>query len=176
MFVGNSNILVFNHATNHHKFQSARLDLVSGGVFCGVNTVQQSVITFEEITDAVDKFKWCSKFYNEYLKHNPNPSDLCMDYPGFYYINFEQGGVLKTVGFISVLNYVSSMHADDNCLALIYIDPGYRKMGIYSCILGSDLILSTFVDCSIYNKYQNFFNKLLLFKKKAFDFDWLLAK
>lgn len=174
--MANYNIPVFNRACNHHKFQSARLELVSGGVFYGVNTVQQSVITFEEITDTVDKLKWCIKFINEYLKYPPNPRDLGMDNPGFYYINFEQEGVSKTVGFISVLNYVSSMHADDNCLALIYIDPGYRKMGIYDCILGSDLIQGTLVEFSVYDKYQAFFNKLLLFKKKAFYFDWLLVK
>ncbi len=174
--MANSNIRVFNRATNHHKFQSARLNLVSGGVFYGVNSVQQSVITFEEITDTVDKLKWCIKFFNECLKYPLNPSDLGMDHPGFYYIILEQEGVLKTVGFISVLNYVSSMHADDNCLDLIYIDPNYRKMGIYSCILGSDLILGTLVEWSVYDKYQAFFNKLLLFKKKVCDFCWLLVK
>jgi hypothetical protein len=176
MFMGSFEIPVFNRANNHHKFQSARLNLVSGGVFYGVNTVQQSVITFEEIIDTDDKLKWCIKFFNECLKYPPDPRCLGMDNPGFYYIILEQEGVLKTVGFISVLNYVSSMHADDNCLDLIYIDPNYRKMGIYTCILGSDLILGTLVEWSVYDKYEAFFNKLLLFKKKVCDFCWLLVK
>ena len=174
--MSNYEMPVFNHSCNNHKLQSIRLQLDNVNIQHQFGCAEQSVITLKEITDNNDKLEWFSKFCREYKNCQVDPEDMDMNTPGCYYIVLEEGEVFQTVGFVNIINYVPSMDEDDNCLAIIYLDPGHRKKGIYNCILSCDLIRGVMVDYRIHNKYVSFFNKNGLFKKRSFMFDYLLVK
>lgn len=149
-----------NNTTNNKKYQPFKLNngLDTANVSANNSNYNPRTVSFKKIVKDIQIWKWMDRFNLEY-NGNLLSRDIDFKYGADCY-RIDLKGV-KGIGFIRIVHHLKFRMGQYNCLAEIYIEPTYRKEGIYDYILSNNCsgvkVDSVMVSSDVYIKYSSFF-------------------